>query len=219
EKQIPIASASLGDVSKKDISQVESMKEKDQFYGVLLGFNVSVPSDIIEYVKTKNLKVLVHPVIYQTIDEYEKYVNSLKKEIEFKELSQVVRPCKFAILKGYTFRQSNPAIVGVEIEIGKIKSGDPIMNMEGKRITFVKSMEEGQESVTIAEQGKQVAMAMDHVMIGRQINEGDFLYTDISEEDFRKLKELKKYLSKMEIEVLKEVAEIKRKENAVWGVG
>jgi len=33
------------------------------------------------------------------------------------------------------------------------------------------------------------------------------------------LKELKKHLSKMEIEVLKEVAEIKRKDNPVWGVG
>ena len=219
EKQIPIASASLGNVAKKDISQVESMKEKDQFYGVLLGFNVSVPADIAEYVKTKNLKVFVHPVIYQTIEEYEKYADTLKKEIELKELSQLVRPCKFALLKGYTFRQSNPAIMGVEIEIGKIKSGDPIMNLEGKRITSVKSLEEGQESLTAAEQGKQVAMAMDGVMVGRQINEGDFLYTDIPEEDFRKLKELKKYLSRTEIEVLKEIAEIKRKENPVWGMG
>ncbi len=218
-KNIPIASASLGDISKKDISQIESMLEKDPFYGVLLGFNVAIPQDIAEYVKTKKLKVIVHSVIYQTIEEYEKYVESLKREIELKELSQVVRPCKFAILKGYVFRQNNPAIVGVEIEIGKIKSGDPVMNMEGKRITFVKSMEEGQESVTVAEQGKQVAMAMDHVTVGRQINEGDFLYTDIPEEDFRKLKELKKYLSKREIEVLKEIAELKRKENPVWGAG
>jgi translation initiation factor 5B len=62
-------------------------------------------------------------------------------------------------------------------------------------------------------------MAMDGVTVGRQINEGDFLYTDIPEEDFKKMKELKKHLSKRELEVLKEIAEIKRKQNPVWGVG
>ena len=62
-------------------------------------------------------------------------------------------------------------------------------------------------------------MAMDGVTVGRQIEEGDFLYTDISEEDYKKLKELKKHLTKMEIDVLKEIAEIKRKNNPVWGVG
>ena len=55
--------------------------------------------------------------------------------------------------------------------------------------------------------------------INLNVEEGDFLYTDIPENDFKKLKELKKHLSKMEIEVLKEVAEIKRKDNPVWGVG
>jgi translation initiation factor 5B len=143
----------------------------------------------------------------------------MQKEIELKELSKLVRPCKFTFLKGYIFRQNNPAIVGVEIEVGQIRSGDPIMTIEGKALTTVKSMQEGQENVGLAGQGKQLAMAMDGVTIGRQINEGDFLYTDIPEEDFKKLKELKKHLSKTEMEVLKEIAEIKRKNNPVWGVG
>jgi translation initiation factor 5B len=60
---------------------------------------------------------------------------------------------------------------------------------------------------------------LDGVTVGRQIEEGDFLYTGVPEEDFKKLKELKSNLTKMEIEVLKEVAEIKRKDNPVWGVG
>ena len=71
----------------------------------------------------------------------------------------------------------------------------------------------------MAEQGKQLAMALDKITVGRQINEGDFLYTDIPEDDFKKLKELKKYLSKMEVDVLKEIVEIKRRENPIWGVG
>jgi len=219
EKKIPISSASLGAITKRDLSQVESVKEKDEFYGVLLGFNVAVPTDIGEYCKAKSLKVIVHDVIYRTIEEYESYISGLKKEIELRELASLVRPCKFLVMKGYTFRQNNPAISGVEIEVGKIKSGDPIMNRDGKRLTTVKSMKEGQDNIGVAEQGKQLAMAMDDITIGRQVQEGDFLYTDIPESHFKKLKELKKYLSKNEVEVLKEIAEIKRRENPVWGVG
>ena len=39
------------------------------------------------------------------------------------------------------------------------------------------------------------------------------------EEDFKKLKTLKKHLNKFEIVVLKEISEIKRKDNPVWGIG
>ena len=218
-KEVTIASASLGDISKKDLSKLESIKERDEFKAVLLGFNVNVPNEVEEIAKLKNLKLITNNVIYQIIDDYLKHIENLKKEIELKEFSKLVRPCKFAVLKGYTFRQNNPAIVGVEIEIGRIKTGDPIMNIEGKKITSVKSMREGKENVSLAEQGKQLAMSMDGVTVGRQVEEGDFLYADIPEEDFKKLKAFKDHLTKMEIVVLKEVAEIKRRENPVWGVG
>ncbi|PIN75410.1 translation initiation factor IF-2 [Candidatus Woesearchaeota archaeon CG10_big_fil_rev_8_21_14_0_10_36_11] len=219
EKNIPISSSSLGDITKKDISKLETIRDKDVFQGVILGFNVKVPTDIADILTAKRLKVITHDIIYQTIEEYEKYVETLTRDIELEELSKLVRPCKFAILKGYTFRQNNPAIVGVEIEIGKIKTGDPIMNIEGKLITQVKSMKDGKENVTVAEQGKQVAMAMGGVTVGRQIEEGDFLYSDIPEDDFVKLKHMKKHLSTREINILKEIAEIKRRTNPVWGAG
>ena len=219
EKNIPIASASLGDVTKKDLSKLESLKEKDEFTGVLLGFNLKLAPDVAEHAKIKGLTLILNEVIYKTIEDYEKYVDNLKKEIEKRELANLVRPCKFLAMKGYIFRQSNPAIMGVDIEVGRIRTGDPIMRGDGMRISTVKSLGEAQESVTVAEQGKQLAMAMDGVTIGRQMKEGDYLYTDIPEDDFKKLKELKKHLSKKELEVLKEIAEIKRRENPVWGVG
>jgi len=219
DKNIPLSGASLGNISRKDISQLETMREKDPLYGVLLGFNITVSEEVAEYAKAKGLKIIIHDVIYKIIEDYENYVIEMKKEVELRELNSLVRPCKFFLLKGYVFRQSNPAIAGVEIEVGKIKSGDPIMTGEGKKLTTVKSMKEGQDNVNTAEQGKQLAMAMDGVTIGRQVQEGDFLYTDIPEEHFKKLKELKKYLSKREVEVLKEIVEIKRRDNPVWGVG
>ncbi len=217
-KNIPVASAILGDVSKKDLSQLESLREKDSFVAVILGFNIKVPSEVEDYVKAKGLKIFTNNVIYKLIEDYEKYTVRLKEEIELKELSKLVRPCKFFIMKGYVFRQNNPAIVGVEIEIGQIKSGDPVMNKEGKALTTVKSMQEGKDNVSTATQGMQLAMALDGLTVGRQINESDYLYADIPENDFKKLKELKKHLSKSEVTVLKEIVEIKRRDNPVWGV-
>lgn len=219
EKEIPISSASLGNIDKKDLSKLESLGEKDLFRAVVLGFNVKIPPELEDYIKAKNFKIITNDIIYRIIEDYEKYTQDLKKEIELKELSQLVRPCKFFILKGYVFRQNNPAVVGVEIEVGKIKVTDPIMNREGKKITLVKSMEENQEAINVAEQGRRLAMSMEGVTVGRQIHEGDYLYTDIPEDDFKKLKELKKHLSKTEVEVLKEIVEIKRKDNPVWGAG
>ena len=219
EKNISISSASLGDITKTDLSKVESIKDKDPFQGAILGFNVKIPPELEDYIQSKNLKIISHDVIYKIIEEYESYINNLKKEIEVQQLFKLVRPCRFFILKGYVFRQNNPAIVGVEIEAGRIRSGDPLINLAGKSIGRVKSMKEGEDNVTLAQKGKQVAMAIDGATVGRQIKEGDILFTDIPEEDFKKLKELKKHLTEQEISVLKEIAEIKRKDNPVWGVG
>jgi len=219
ERKIPISSSALGDITKRDLSQLESLKEKNESLAVILGFNVKVSEEIKKDLSERGLKVITHNIIYQILEEYQAYTQGLKKEIELRELSAIVRPCKFFILKGYVFRQNNPAIVGVEIEIGRIRAGDPIMNVQGKRITSVKSLQEGQEAVNTAGPGKQLAMAMEGVTVGRQIQEGDYLYSDISAEEFKKLKELKSHLSSREIDVLKEVAEIKRKEDPLWGMG
>jgi len=122
------------------------------------------------------------------------------------------------IMKGYIFRQNNPAVVGVEVLEGKIKVDTPLMKKNGIKITEIKSIQQEQENINEAEKGKQVAVSLSKVTVGRQINEGDILYSAIPEEDFRKLKEFKKHLSQEEKSILKEIAEIKREKNPVWGI-
>jgi len=217
EKGIPIRSASIGNINKKDISKAESCE--DDFTKIILGFNVNLTADAEDFLKGKEVTVITSPVIYHILEKYEQHVEELKKKIEMRELSKLVRPCKFFALKGYVFRQSNPAIFGVEIEHGSIKTGDPVMDKTGREIGSIKGLEVDGENVMVAQQGKQLAMSMEEITIGRQVREGDYYYTAVPEEDFKKLKDLKQYLTKKEIEILKEIAEIKRKSNAVWGVG
>ncbi len=219
EKNLPVSSSSIGDISKKDLSAIEAMREKDEFLGILLGFNIKISPELHTYAESKGLKIILSDVIYRLLEEYEKHTLGLKKEVELRELSALVRPCKFQLLKGYLFRQNNPAIVGIEIEVVQLNAGDALMGLKGQKLTTVKSLQEGQETVHFATQGKQLALAIDNVTIGRQVQLGDYLYTDIPEQDFKKLKELKKYLSSRELEVLKEIVEVKRKDNPVWGMG
>ena len=79
-------------------------------------------------------------------------------------------------------------------------------------------MQQEQENVEKAEKGKQIAVSLSDVTVGRQVHEETVLYSAVPEQHFKKLKEFKKYLSSEEIEILKEIAEIMRKNNPVWGV-
>jgi len=214
DKDISIRLAGVGNISKKDISEAESNFEKDPFSSVVLGFNVADESGYAG----KNVKIILSNIIYKLIDDFEEWRNEAKKSLESRELDTLVRPAKVEILKGYVFRQSNPAIIGVEVSRGKIKTGMPVMNAEGKTISEIKSIQHMKDSLSEAEKGMQVAISLPSVTVGRQIKEGDIIYSAVSDAHFKKMKELKQYLSKDEVEVLKEIAIIMRKDNSTWGV-
>ena len=213
EKSVLIKKASVGNITKKDISDAEANYEKDPLQAVILGFNIPSAVD-----PSKKVKIITNEVIYKLIEDMEKWQTEEKRKVETSQLLQLKMPCKFQIMNGYVFRQNNPAVVGVDVLAGTIRVGVPLMKDDGKEITEVKSMQMDQENVEKAERGKQVAVSMEGVTVGRQINEGEILYSAIPEEHFRKLKELKKYLTEEEKQILKEVAEIKRKNNPLWGI-
>lgn len=213
EKNIPVKRASIGPVSKKDISDAEAMAVKDPLKGILLAFNLPAPEGI-----PSSIKIISHDIIYRLIEDYEKWLEAQKKAIELKEIDVLVKPCEMQIMKGYVFRQSNPAIVGVDILSGVLRSNVRLMNSDGKILSELKGIQQEQEIVEKAEKGKQVAVSLPDVVVGRQIKEGDVLYTAVPEDHFRKFKEFKKYLKQDEIDVLKKIVQIMRKTNPVWGV-
>ncbi|MEM4240428.1 MAG: translation initiation factor IF-2 [Candidatus Woesearchaeota archaeon] len=213
DAKIPVMRAGIGPVTKKDITDAAANVEKDPLLGVVLGFNIPQPEGVPETVS-----VLTNTVIYRLIEDYQKWAEHKKKAIELAELDLLIRPCKIEILKGYVFRQSNPAVCGIHVIAGTIKTGTPLMTMEGRELTVVKGLQEEQENIEKAEKGKQVAVSLPNVIIGRQLHEGDILISAIPEEHFRKFKEYKEYLTNDEKELLKEIAQIMRKNNPVWGV-
>ena len=212
EKDVPIRKATIGSVTKKDMADAASNYEKDPLMSVVLAFNVKGEAS------SDHVKVIRSDIIYKVIEDFELWQESMKKQAEEEDLASLVRPCKIEVMKGYVFRQSNPAVVGVSVEEGMLKTGMPLMNKEGKDLATVKELQAEQKTASKAEKGKQVACSLPGLTVGRQINEGDVLYSSVPEMDFIKLKALKHLLSREEIETLKAIAAIKREKNPVWGI-
>ncbi|MBI2576448.1 translation initiation factor IF-2 [Candidatus Woesearchaeota archaeon] len=214
EKNIPIKKASIGTISKKDLMDAEANIIKNPLWGVVLGFNVELEQGINE----NGANVLTNNVIYKLLEDFEQWQKDKKREAEEKALSGLARPCKFQILKGYVFRQNNPAVVGILVLAGTLQVGTPVMKEDGDGCTSIKAIQVEQENVEKVEAGKQAAASMEGVTVGRQIHEGDILFSAVPEQDFKQLKGLKGNLSEEEKTILREIAEIRRKKNPLWGV-
>jgi translation initiation factor 5B len=214
DKGIKIRKATVGNITKKDITDAESNYEREPTESVILGFNIIDDSGI----KNDKVKIITSNIIYKLIDDYDNWKESEIKRLEQKELEGLVRPCKIEYLTNYTFRASNPAIVGIEVLAGQLRAGINIMKSDGIVLTNVKELQKNKENVKTLDRKEQAAASLPNVTVGRQISEGEIYYSAIPEADFRKLKTLTKYLSKEETLVLKEIAELMRKNNPVWGV-
>ena len=215
EQGYKVRKASVGPITKKDIVDAESNLEKDPLTALVIGFNVYLMPDVKV---SDDIQVITSDVIYKLVDDLDEFVKEQKKKMELKSLEELTFPCKIEVLKGYVFRQNNPAIIGCHVLSGKAKVGMQLMKDNGVAITTIKSMQKEKDSAKELKQNEQAAIAMVDVTVGRQVNEGDTLFSFLTETEFRQFKENKHLLSDKEKELLKEICSIMRKENPVWGV-
>ncbi len=207
-KGITVKSGGIGDITKKDI--MDATAEKNPLHRVILAFNVKA-------IHNDNIKIISNNVIYRIIEGLDKWQEEEKHKIEAKELEGVTRPGKFTILHGHIFRQSNPAVVGVEVNEGILARAD-VINSNNDKVGNIKEIQRDGKTIQHAKRGDKIALSITGAVVGRHIDEGSVLYTDITEEGCRKLRKLKKYLSNSEISALKEIIAIKRKQNPIWGI-
>ena len=211
---VPIRSATIGKVSRKDVRSVET--SHDPFHRVIMAFSTDILIDAqTEIDKSENsVKYISSDIIYRILEEYEEWLEIRKKEIEEENREDVVYPGRIRLLPDHTFRASKPAVVGVRVLGGKIHIGQRLLK-DGKRIGRIKSIRSGQDSMKQSEQGSEVAISIEGVTVGRQIEEGDELLVDVPESHARKLTKMD--LTSVEEEILDELMLIHRKDNHFWG--
>jgi translation initiation factor 5B len=216
KENIPIRRADIGDVSKRDVAEIKTIK--DPLFSVILGFEVDVLPDAREELTGSDIKLFVNNVIYRLIEDYKKWVVEQKQLMEKKRYETIIKPGRFKILPDCTFRQSKPAVVGVRVLGGVIKTNLDVMKENGAVVGTIKGIQEHNENISEAAAGKEVAVAIDGPIVGRQIKEGDTLYIDVPEKH-AKIAEQELFLA-MKIEdkeTLMAFMEIKRRGNPFWG--
>ncbi|MDI3484687.1 MAG: translation initiation factor [Methanobacteriaceae archaeon] len=217
--KVPIKTADIGDVSRKDVINAQIAKQENELYGVIIAFNVKVLPSAMEEIKASKIKLFQGNVIYKLIEEYEEWMEEIKEKRKRKWMEAIIRPAKIRIIPKLVFRQSKPAIAGIEVLAGTIKQGYPIMTSEGKSLGRVASMQDRGESRKSASTGQKLAMAITDAIFGKNVHEGDILYVDIPEKHYKILTDkLKGDLTEEEYDTLQEIANIKRKKDPTWGI-
>ncbi|MCD6476985.1 MAG: translation initiation factor IF-2 [Candidatus Aenigmarchaeota archaeon] len=199
ERNVPVKKAEVGDVSKKDIMQADTIK--DPLKRIIIAFNVKADNILKKEAENLNIKILEDKIIYKIFEDYDKFIEEKTKEIRMKKLESITMPCKFVILKGMVFRVNNPAIVGVEILEGELKPGARIKK-DNKEVGYIKAIQSEGVSIEKAVKGERVAVSIDGPTVGRQIKEGDILVTIVTKDDLKILEELG---MKEELELGKEI--------------
>ncbi len=219
ELGINIRRADIGDVTKQDIIESKSVKTDDKVTAVVFAFNSKVLPDAREVATKEEIKIFESDIIYKLIEDYEAWKKEQLEKEKKRKFEGIIRPGKIELMHHHVFRVTKPAIVGIRVLRGRVKTDVSLIKEDGKNIGTVKTLKDKNDFLKEALQGKEIACAIDGPTVGRQIKEGDILYINIPLPDYKKLKfEIYNELTQDEKEVLDEFITIKRKEDSLWGI-
>ena len=217
--EIPIMRAEVGDVAPRDVRVAGTAT--DSKHRVVLAFNVAVLDDTRHLADQEDVDLFEHDVIYRLVEAYEEHVTSIEQAQQQQVLENITRPARFEILRDHVFRQSDPAVVGVEVLGGLLRRNTRVARFEGdepERVGTLKSIQDEGEDVEEARTGERAAVSIDGPTVGRQIDEGDVLWTEIPEKHAKILEqELLEDISADEREVLSMYLDRQRNRDPFWG--
>ena len=215
---IPIQSADIGHITRRDVIAASAVKEKDRYTGVVLGFNVKILDDAQKESQERGVKIFHERIIYNLVRSYTDWVIYQKEHEESILYNEIPPVCKFQFLKGFIFRRNDPAVFGAEILIGKLRQKVFVINENGKKIGTIHQIQEGGKAIEEATKGMQVAVSIKGPSIGRQINEEDLFYTDLNSRQAKMLIERFHHrLNEEEKETFDKILKIKRKTDPAFG--
>lgn len=198
-KGVKIKRAKIGAPTKEDIIALEDVSPENK---VLICFNVENP--FRDLASSKGIKIIEDKVIYKLYEEFEDWREQLKQKENEERKQRMKKIGKIKLLKGFVFRQSNPAIAGIEVLSGILEEDTKLMNKDGKIVGKVEQIQKEGKTIKKLEKDEQGAISIPRVTIGRQVKEEDILYTFISKEEYRELKGFEE----VDKELLEEIGKI-----------
>ncbi len=201
--------ADVGAVSKRDVMEAMALKEKDPYKAVLFAFNTAVKPEALEEAQRAGIPVFQDKVVYALLNQYDDWVEEEKQKAKQAVLEKIVFPCKLEFLRGFVFRNSKPAVIGVKVLVGRLKNNIPLMSERGK-IGNVKAIQSNGKSVEQAKSGEEVAVSIDDAIVGKTVFEGETLYSAIPKSHWNEIHSWKSLFSDSENELLGEILQLQQ---------
>jgi len=215
DEDIPVQKAEVGAISKGDIIEVEN---EEPGFRAILAFNVDFTEQGKERAVDEGVEVFRSDIIYEIVENYQEWNENLENKQREQVLNSISRPARIVSMPEHVFRTSNPAVLGFKVTEGVLTPGSSLMDSEGNVVGTVKSIQEQNETVDKAERGDQVAVSISNATVGRDFEEGDELIVNISGREYQQLRHLEELLSAGEKKVMKEIVDIKDRENPHWKI-
>ena len=208
----PVRKADIGAATKTDVMEASSVRKENPELGVVLAFGVPVLPEAAKMAKDSGLMIIESKVVYKIMEDYDEWREKARIEQEMKIFEEIPFPSEIKFLPDCTFRRSGPAVIGVEVIKGKIRTGYTLMKTNGSRVGKIESIQSEGEKIEEAAKGEKVAISVSGPLVGRNIDEGDTLYTLVTPSAYETImKKGRKFLKADEMELLKEILNIVRK--------
>ena len=220
EYGIQIRTANVGPITRRDVVEANLTKGEDEKLGIILAFRVPVLPDAEEESTKCGIPIFESDIIYGIADTYRDWLEERKREDQKKLLDGLTLPATIQVLP-YIFRQSNPAVVGVEVKAGVLVPRTYLVNRDNKRIGMILQIQDKSETVAKAKVGDQVAISIKGAIAGRHIKEDDDLFVSVPESDARRMlePEVRTLLSGSDLDALDQIIEIKRRcDHKFWAI-
>jgi len=216
QRQIPVRSADIGDISRNDIVEAEAVAEHDPYLGAIIGFDVKVLQDAKE--NAKAAQIITSDVIYDAVEGYVQWAAKKREEDQRNALLMVTGPAKIKALPGSFFRRNDPAVFGIEVTGGRLKPKVRLMDANGVELGTVEQIQENGKPVPEATKGMQVAISVRGPTLGRQIKENDAIFTFPTSHDVKLLRgKLAETLTPDDEAVLDEIVTIRSAKDMMYG--
>jgi translation initiation factor 5B len=208
---IPIQTADIGHITRRDVLAASAVKEKNRYLGVILGFNVKTLEEANKEANERGIQIFSEQIIYNLVRSYTDWVKYQKEHEESILFNEIPPICRFQFMKGYVFRRNYPAVFGAEIQLGRLRQKVEIINEVGRKVGIIHQIQENGKPIDEATKGEQVAVSIKEISVGRQINEGDIFFTDLNSKEAKLLSERFMHrLGQEEKDLLAKIIAIKR---------
>ena len=217
ENGVKISVADVGPIKKEDIINAKIVNDFDPYSAVVLGFNVVILPDANDQAYKDNIRIFTNNVIYRLLEDYIEYADTRRAEDTAKELKELILPAKLKMYPEYIFRNSSPAVFGVSVEGGTLYPKVMVITDKGQKVGRVHQIQDKGQTLDKADKGREVAISIRGIEIGRDIGKDEILYVNVPESHVRQL--LSKFLNDLtsdQKDVLRDYIKLMRATNHPW---